>query len=120
MTWHDLFAKDSIILFFRPPNAYWSDPRLMSTLVDPQFPRKNPNGQLCLVPNIYDPRRPLPVDVPPNKIPALYQLLLSDDLAIQQQQLQEQQQQQQQQQRAQEDEERALYSGSTNPLPADW
>ena len=96
--------------FFRPPSTYWSDPRFMSLLIDPKYPRRNKKGQLCLVPNVYNPQRPVAVDVPPQKLPALYQLLLTDEVPTDQQQ----------QQLSASEEERLLYSGSTNPLPAEW
>ena len=84
----------------------------MSTLVDPQFPRRNPeeNGDLAIIPNIYDPQRPLPVMVTQDKLPKLYELFFGEEWV----------KQQQQQAAARQAEESALYGGSTNAVTAQW
>ena len=80
----------------------------MSTIVEPQYaplPRVA-NEFLAFIPNAYNPRRPLPINLTHEEILLLYDTLHQHRQTTQQQQIMA--------------EERDLYGGSVNPLPADW
>ena len=98
---------------YRPAYAYRSDPRNMSTLIDPQYVpgtcRKN--EFLTLLLNVYNPGIPLLLNVTPEETMAMYETLFS--MRAQKQQTKRQRLQDQQA-------EQALYGGSMNPIPADW
>ena len=69
-------------MFCRPNYAFLSDPRFMSTIVDseysPQF-SSDGKGYLGFIPNLYDPVRPLPVNMTPQKLLKMYEILFDDE-----------------------------------------
>ena len=78
----------------------------MSSYIDPQYtPVPGSENQfLALMPNLFDPRKPVPLNVTPDEISVMYDTLIRHcELEMQR-----------------EMEEKALYQGSTNPIPADW
>ena len=98
-------------LFSRPNYAFRSDPRNMSSLMDPQYaplPRGE-NKFLAFILNICDMRRPVPLNLTPEEIILFYDTLM-----------QHRQQKQLQNQQSISAEESDFYGGSMNPLPADW
>ena len=96
---------------FRPQISAHSDPRHMSSFREPQYspPQNNADQFLGILPNIYNPARPLPVNLHPVQIMKMYEIL---DMSPQ-----ECEQMMAQQQQAEDD--RDLYGGSTNPIPPD-
>ena len=97
-------------IYFRPGYACRSDPRNLSTLVDPHYVPgvRGEHEFLGLIPNVYNPAIPLPLSLTPEETMAIYDVLY-----------QMRSQKKQPTQEA-EKEEHALYEGSINPIPPDW
>ena len=84
-----------------------SDPHFNSALIDPQY---TPNmtaekGMMAFLPNLYDPARPLPVSLTPEKLINIYELLygVHDQPTTQEQ-----------------EEDRALYGDSATNIHPEW
>ena len=78
----------------------------MSSFIDPQYvpvPRAQ-NEFLAVLPNVFDPTIPVPMNVTPDEVNIMFDALLTH-------------RQKQQQMQA---EECNLYGGSTNPIPSTW
>ena len=79
-----------------------SDPCFMNTIVDSQYTPSTSadgNGYLGFIPNIYDPVRPLPVNMTPEKLMKIYQIMFEEE---------------------EKDEDAALYGDSTVSAPPGW
>ena len=78
----------------------------MSTLVDPEYSPASTGKEefLSLIPNIFNPAKPLPLNLTPEETLHVYDVLCSmrEQKALEK-----------------EEEERALYSGSVNLIPPD-
>ena len=78
-----------------------SDPCFMSTIVDSQYsPSTSADGKgyLGFIPNLYDPVRPLPVNLTPEKLLKMYKILFDEPT----------------------DEDAAPYGESAQPAPPGW
>ena len=62
---------------FRPAHAYRSDPINMSSYIDPQYAPgvRGPNEHLALLPNIYNPKILLPMNVTDDETIAIYEAI---------------------------------------------
>ena len=89
-----------------PDYAFRSDPCYMSSFVDAQYvpvPQAE-NEFLAFMPNVFNPRKPMPMNMTHEEIVLIYDTLNHH----RQRQAQAQQK------------ERDLYGGSVNPIPRDW
>ena len=78
-----------------------SDPRFISTIVDLVYTpsaSSDDKGYLDFIPNIYDPVRPLPINITPEKLMKVYQIMFEEEPG----------------------EDAALYRESTTNTPPEW